>query len=130
VSVFTLVSRSSTIEFGKKIGKTIFIVKDTPGFIVNGLMMPYSVNAILMLENDVASKEDIDVSINLGLDYPMGSLTLADLIGLDTVLFVMEAMYQDYRDLGYAPPPLLKKMVAAGWLGRKTGKGFYDYRMA
>ncbi len=115
-------------EFGASVGKTVVIAKDTPGFIVNVLLMPYLVNAINMLDAGIATREDIDTGINLGLNHPMGPLTLADLIGLDTVLFVISAIYEEFRDQRYAPPPLLRKMVTAGWLGRKTGKGFYDYK--
>ena len=114
-------------EFGKSLGKTIVVAKDTPGFIVNDLMIPYLLHAIRMLDAGVATKEDIDTAINLGLGHPMGPLTLSDLIGLDTVLFVASAMYEEFKEPQYTPPPLLKKMVAAGWLGRKTGKGFYEY---
>jgi len=114
-------------EFGKSLGKTIVIAKDTPGFIVNDLMIPYLLHAIRMLNAGVATKEDIDTAINLGLGHPMGPLALSDLIGLDTALFVASAMYEEFKEPQYAPPPLLKKMVAAGWLGRKTGKGFYEY---
>ncbi len=115
-------------EFGKALGKTVVIAKDTPGFLVNYLLMPYLMDAIDMYDSGVASKEDIDAAIHLGLNHPMGPLTLADLIGLDTCLFVTSAIYEEFKDVSYAPPPLLKKMVTAGWLGRKTGKGFYDYK--
>ena len=81
-----------------------------------------------MLEASIATREDIDTAINLGLGHPMGPLTLADLIGLDTTLFVCDAMYEEFKDPQYAAPPLLKKMVTADWLGRKTGKGFYEYK--
>ena len=130
--VRTIATSDETLEvgksFGESLGKSIIIAKDTPGFIVNCLLMPYLVNAINMLDAGVATREDIDTGINLGLNHPMGPLTLADLIGLDTVLFVISAIYEEFRDLRYAPPPLLRKMVTAGWLGRKTGKGFYDYK--
>ena len=130
--VKTIATRDETLEagkeFGKSVGKTIVIAQDTPGFIVNRLLMPNLNNAIRMLDAGVATREDIDTAIHLGLNHPMGPLTLADLIGLDTVLFVTEATYEEFRDPQYAAPPLLKKMVTAGWLGRKTGKGFYDYK--
>ena len=115
-------------EFGKSLGKTVVIAKDTPGFLVNSLLMPFLMDAIRMYEAGVATKEDIDTAIRLGLNHPMGPLTLADLIGLDTCLFVTSAIYEEFKDPKYNPPPLLRKMVTAGWLGRKTGKGFYDYK--
>jgi 3-hydroxybutyryl-CoA dehydrogenase len=109
------------------VGKTIVVAKDTPGFIANYLEMPYLLNAMKMMDNGVATKEDIDTTMKLGFNHPMGPLTLSDLIGLDTILFVVDAIYEDTRDVQYAAPPILRKMVTAGWLGRKTGKGFYDY---
>ena len=115
-------------EFGKSLGKTIVIAKDTPGFLVNYLLMPFLMDAIRMLDAGVATKEDIDTAIRLGLNHPMGPLTLADLIGLDTCFFVTSAIYEEFKDPKYNPPPLLRKMVTAGRLGRKTGKGFYDYK--
>jgi len=114
-------------EFGKSLGKTIVTAQDVPGFIVNRLMTPFLLDAIRMLEAGVASREDIDTAINLGLNHPMGPLTLSDLIGLDVVLFIVDAIYEEFKDPKFAAPPLLRKMVTAGWLGRKTGKGFYDY---
>ncbi|MFC2067946.1 3-hydroxyacyl-CoA dehydrogenase family protein [Chloroflexota bacterium] len=114
-------------EFGKKLGKTIVVAQDMPGFIVNRLLQPYLNNAIHMLDSGFATKEDIDTAIKLGLNHPMGPLTLADFIGLDTELFLADAMYEELKDPQYAPPPLLRKMVTAGQLGRKTGKGFYNY---
>jgi len=129
--VRTIATSGETLEAGKafsqSLGKTIVIAKDTPGFIVNCLLMPYLLNTIRMLDAGVATREDIDTSINLGLGHPMGPLTLADLIGLDTILFVVDAMYEEFRDPQYAAPPLLRKMVTAGWLGQKKKKGFYDY---
>jgi 3-hydroxybutyryl-CoA dehydrogenase len=115
-------------EFGKTLDKTIVIAKDMPGFIVNRLLVPYLFNAVRMLESGVATREDIDTGINLGLNHPLGPLSLFDLIGLDTMMFIGDAMYDEFKDPQYAPPPLLRKMVATGWLGRKTQKGFYEYR--
>ena len=115
-------------SFGKSLGKTIVTTKDGPGFIVNRLTIPFILNSIHMLESGVASKEDIDTSINLGLNHPMGPLALADLVGLDTILFIANGIYDGFQEPQYVAPPLLKKMVTAGWLGRKTGKGFYDYK--
>jgi len=129
--VKTIATSGETLEigqtFGKSLGKTIVIAQDTPGFIVNRLLMPYLLNAIRMLDAGVATKEDIDAGINLGLNHPMGPLTLADLIGNDTVLFIANTLYDEFKEPQYAPPSLLRKMVTAGWLGRKTGKGFYEY---
>lgn len=129
--VRTIVTSGETLEtgqtFGKSLGKTVVIAQDTPGFIVNRLLIPYLLNAIRMLDAGVATKEDIDTGINLGLNHPMGPLTLADFIGNDTVLFIVNALYDEFKEPQYAPPSLLGKMVTAGWLGRKTGKGFYEY---
>jgi len=129
--VRTIATSDETLEigksFGKSLGKTIVIAQDTPGFVVNRLLIPYLLNAIHMLDTGVATKEDIDAGINLGLNHPMGPLTLADLIGNDTVLFIANALYDEFKEPQYAPPSLLRKMVTAGWLGRKTGKGFYEY---
>jgi 3-hydroxybutyryl-CoA dehydrogenase len=115
------------IEFGKSLGKTVVLAKDIPGFLINRPMMPFILESIRMYESGAASKEDIDTAISLGLNHPMGPLTLADHIGLDTVCLVCSAIYEETKDHKYVPPILLKKMVAAGNLGRKTGKGFYDY---
>ncbi len=115
-------------EFGESVGKTVVVAqKDNPGFIVNLLFIPYALDAIRALENGVATKEDIDTAIKLGMNHPMGPFTLMDFVGLDTMLYVADAMYEEYRDPRYAAPPLLRRMVTAGYLGRKTGKGFYDY---
>ncbi|MCL7455232.1 MAG: 3-hydroxybutyryl-CoA dehydrogenase [Anaerolineae bacterium] len=114
-------------EFGASLGKTMVTAKDTPGFIVNRLLMPYILDAVHIYENGLASKEDIDTAIHLGLNHPMGPLTLLDFVGLDTCLFIADAMYEEYKDARYAAPPLLRRMVLAGHLGRKSGKGFYDY---
>jgi 3-hydroxybutyryl-CoA dehydrogenase len=115
-------------EFGKSLGKTVVVAKDTPGFIVNRLLMPFILNAIRMLEAGVASGEDIDTAITLGLNHPMGPLTLTDFLGSDTLYYGASDMYEKYKETQYAPPVLLQKMIAAGWYGRKSGKGFYDYR--
>jgi len=115
-------------EFGKSIGKTTIIAPDTPGFIVNRLLMPFMLGAFQMLESGLATKEDIDTGVKLGLGHPMGPLALADLIGMDTILYIANAIYEELKDPLYAPPIILRKMVAAGWLGRKSGKGFYEYK--
>jgi 3-hydroxybutyryl-CoA dehydrogenase len=110
-----------------RLGKVVVHAQDRAGFIVNMLLVPYIVDAIRMYESGFASKEDIDKGMTNGAGYPMGPLTLGDLIGLDTMLFVTESLYEEYRETRYAPPPLLKRMVEAGLLGRKTGRGFYRY---
>jgi 3-hydroxybutyryl-CoA dehydrogenase len=115
------------IEFVKSLGKTAIVAKDTPGFVVNRQLAPFIFNAIRMLEDGVATREDIDAGVKLGLNHPIGPLQLADFIGLDTVYFGAVDMYEKFKEPQYAPPVLLGKMVTAGWLGRKTGKGFYDY---
>lgn len=111
----------------ERLGKVVVHAQDRAGFIVNMLLVPYIVDAIRMYESGFASKEDIDKGMMNGAGYPMGPLTLGDLIGLDTMLFVAESLYEEYRESRYAPPPLLKRMVEAGLLGRKTGRGFYTY---
>lgn len=114
-------------EFGESLGKTIVIAKDTPGFIVNRLLSPFILNAIRMLEAGMATRDDIDNAVRLGLNHPMGPLQLADLIGLDTINNSANSRYEELKEAQYAPPTLLKRMVKAGWLGRKTGRGFYEY---
>jgi 3-hydroxybutyryl-CoA dehydrogenase len=130
--VKTIITDDDTVASSKKfcesVGKTVVIAKDAPGFIVNRLMTPFILNAIKMLENGVASREDIDTAINLGLNHPMGPLALVDLIGLDTFVSFADAQYEAFREDQFVVPTLLRKMVAAGWLGRKTKKGFYDYK--
>ena len=101
--------------------------KDRAGFIVNMLLCPYIIDAIRMYETGFASKEDIDAAMVNGASYPMGPLALSDLIGNDTMLAVAESLFEEFREARYAPPPLLKRMVEAGLLGRKTGHGFYQY---
>ena len=115
-------------EFGKSIGKTVVVAKDTPGFIVNRLMLPELLNAVRMLEAGVATREDIDNAVVLGLNHPMGPLALADLVGLDVILSLANTLYNEFKDPQFAPPVLLSRMVSAGWLGRKKGKGFYEYK--
>ncbi len=112
---------------GERLNKQVIYAKDNPGFIVNLLLVPYLFDAVRALENGVASKEDIDTGIRLGLNHPMGPFTLMDFVGLDTCLFIGDAMYQEFKDARYAAPPLLRRMVTAGLLGRKSGRGFYSY---
>jgi 3-hydroxybutyryl-CoA dehydrogenase len=114
-------------QFGASLGKTMVTAKDTPGFIVNRLLIPYVLDAVRVYQDGLATKEDIDTAIKLGLNHPMGPLTLLDFVGLDTCLFIADAMFDEYKDPRYAAPPLLRRMVLAGQLGRKSGKGFYDY---
>jgi 3-hydroxybutyryl-CoA dehydrogenase len=115
-------------KFGESLGKTNVIAQDAPGFIVNRLWLPFLLHCIKLYEDGVASREDIDNAIQLGLGYPMGPLTLADMVGIDVVKFVSDALYEQLKDPRYIVPTLVDKMVTAGWLGRKTGKGFYDYK--
>ncbi len=114
-------------EFGESLGKTIIVAKDNPGFIVNLLLVPYLLDCVRALENGVATKEDIDTGIKLGLNHPMGPFELLDFVGLDTTLFIADAMFEEFKDPRYAAPPLLRRMVTAGHIGRKAGKGFYEY---
>ena len=114
--------------FAEACGKSPVEVKDQAGFIVNALLFPYLNNAVRLLENGVATREDIDEAMKGGCNFPMGPLALLDLVGLDTSLAIIEALYAEFRDPNYAPVPLLKRMVAAEQLGRKSGKGFYDYK--
>ncbi len=116
------------VEFAEQVlGKSIIRSRDRAGFIVNGLLMPYVLSAIRMLESGFATAEDIDAGMVKGCNHPMGPLALADLIGLDTAKGVAESMYGEFKEPLYAPPALLCRMVEAGMLGRKTGKGFYEY---
>jgi 3-hydroxybutyryl-CoA dehydrogenase len=109
------------------IGKTPVIAKDAPGFVVNRLLVPYLLDAIRVYESGLASLEDIDNGMKLGCGHPMGPLTLADFVGLDTTYSIANIMFEEFREARFAPPPLLKRMVLAGRLGRKSGRGFYDY---
>ncbi len=115
-------------EWVQAVGKAPVKTKDSTAFIVNRLLVPYLLDAIRVYEGGLASLEDIDQAMKLGCGYPMGPFTLLDLVGLDTTMFVAEVMFEEFREPRYAPPPLLKRMVMAGRLGRKSGKGFYDYR--
>jgi 3-hydroxybutyryl-CoA dehydrogenase len=114
-------------EYGAALGKTTVLSRDRAGFIVNTLLIPYLNDAIRMLEEGFASREDIDAAIDLGLNHPMGPLRLADLIGLDTCAQIGDVLYEEFKDARFAPPPLLRRMVAAHQLGRKSGRGFYEY---
>ena len=129
--VRTLLSSDDTIAeakaFAEACGKSPVVVEDRAGFIVNGLLFPYLNNAVRMLENRTASRDDIDAAMKGGCNFPMGPLALLDLVGLDTSLAILDALYTEFRDPNYAAVPLLRRMVAAGHLGRKSGQGFYDY---
>ncbi|MBI3734323.1 MAG: 3-hydroxybutyryl-CoA dehydrogenase [Chloroflexi bacterium] len=114
--------------FGQSLGKQVIVAKDTPGFIVNALLVPYLLDAVRMLEEGIAAKEDIDTGIHLGLNHPMGPLTLLDFVGIDTTLYIADAMFAETKNARYAAPVLMRRMVTAGYYGRKTGKGFYEYR--
>jgi 3-hydroxybutyryl-CoA dehydrogenase len=115
------------LAFGAKLGKVVVKTDDRTGFIVNRLLVPYLLDAIRALEEGVASTEDIDNSMKLGCGYPMGPLTLLDFVGNDTTLYIANIMFDEFKERRFAPPPLLKRLVAAGWNGRKSGRGFYDY---
>jgi 3-hydroxybutyryl-CoA dehydrogenase len=129
--VKTISTSDDTIEslksFGQAAGKIVVLAKDTPGFIVNLLLVPYLLDAIRALESGVASREDIDNGMKLGCGHPMGPLTLLDFVGLDTTYYIANIMFDEFKDARYAAPPLLRRMVLAGHYGRKSGKGFYDY---
>ena len=118
---------SAVDTFAKGLPKTVVSAQDTPGFVVNRLLVPYILDAIRVLESGIATKEDIDAGMVLGCGHPMGPLTLLDFVGLDTTLYIAEIMFDEFKEPRFAPPPLLKRMVLAGWHGRKSGRGFYDY---
>ncbi|MFN8635922.1 MAG: 3-hydroxybutyryl-CoA dehydrogenase [Chloroflexota bacterium] len=113
--------------FGEGLGKRVIVSKDRAGFIVNMLLVPYLMEAIRMFEAGFATREDIDLGMMLGTNHPMGPLTLLDYVGLDTAYFIANILFDEFKESKYAPPPLLKQMVTAGFLGRKSGRGFYDY---
>ena len=129
--VKAITTSDETIEFGRawgvRLDKTTVESRDRAGFIVNMLLIPYLNSAVRLLEEGFATREDIDTAIHLGLNHPMGPLRLIDLIGVDTTMYVANVLYEEFKEPLYAPPPLLKRMVTAGHLGRKTGRGFYEY---
>jgi 3-hydroxybutyryl-CoA dehydrogenase len=129
--VKTVRSSPETVEaglaFARKLGKTPILTKDSPGFVVNLLLVPYLLDAIRALEKGVASVEDIDTGMKLGTGYPMGPFTLLDFVGLDTTYYIANIMFDEFKSPQYAAPTLLKRMVHAGYHGRKSGTGFYDY---
>jgi 3-hydroxybutyryl-CoA dehydrogenase len=127
--VRSIATSDQTVEelrtFAESLAKTPIVAKDTAGFVVNFLLIPYMLSAVRMYENGIATKEDIDTGMKLGCGYPMGPFELLDYVGLDTTLYAAEAIYKEYPDPAYAPPTLLRRMVQAGRYGRKNGKGFY-----
>ena len=129
--VKTIATTQDTVDtlfdFAKKLGKEPILAQDTPGFVVNRLLIPYLLYAIRVYEQGLASKEDIDKGMRLGCGYPMGPFELLDFVGLDTTYYIAEIMFDEFKDPMMAAPPLLKRMVLAGRYGRKSGKGFYDY---
>jgi 3-hydroxybutyryl-CoA dehydrogenase len=129
--VKTILTSRETLDkarsFSESLGKTTWLAKDAPGFLSTRLLIPYILDAIRLLESGFASKEDIDTCVTLSFNHPMGPLTLADLIGLDVIYNISEAMFKEFKDPKFATPILLGKMVTTGQLGRKTGKGFYNY---
>ena len=115
------------VAFGQRLGKTVVRTSDRTGFIVNRLLVPYLLDAVRALEEGVGSVEDIDNSMKIGCGYPMGPFTLLDFVGLDTTYYISIIMFDEFKEKRFASPPLLKRMVLAGWNGRKAGRGFYDY---
>jgi 3-hydroxybutyryl-CoA dehydrogenase len=132
--VKTIMTSPETVETVKKwgatLGKKVVVAPDVGGFIVTRLFTPFLLGAVRMLEAGIATRDDIDLSMKMAVNHPMGPLEVIDFIGLDTELSIAESLYEETREAKYAPPLLLRKMVAAGWLGRKTGKGFYDYTLS
>ena len=117
----------SVFGFAQSLGKEPITAPDKPGFIVNRLLVPYLLDAVRSHEQGLGTVEDIDKGMKLGTGYPMGPFTLLDFVGLDTTYYIANIMFEEYREPAYAPPPLLKRMVLAGRLGRKSGHGFYKY---
>ena len=130
--VRTLTTTDETLEtvraVGERLGKRMIVSKDRGGFIVSYLLVPYLLDAIRMLEQGFASKEDIDLGMMLGTSYPMGPFTLLDFVGLDTTVHIADVLFEEFKEQRFAAPTLLRQMVAAGWLGRKSGRGFYNYQ--
>lgn len=130
--VRTLTTSDEALEtvraVGERLGKRMIVSKDRGGFIVNYLLIPYMIDAVRLLEQGFASKEDIDLGMMLGANHPMGPFTLADFVGLDTTLHVANVLFEEFKEQRFAAPTLLRQMVAAGWLGRKSGRGFYNYQ--
>ncbi len=130
--VRTIMTSRETIDtvkqWGATLGKTVVVAPDVGGFIVTRLFTPFLLGAVRMLEEGIATRDEIDVSMKLAVNHPMGPLEVVDFIGLDTELSIAESLYAETKEAKYAPPLLLKKMVTAGWLGRKTGRGFYEYK--
>ncbi len=130
--VKTIMTSDETIDAVKKwgatLGKTVVVAPDVGGFIVTRLFTPFLLGAVRMLEAGIATRDEIDISMKMAVNHPMGPLEVIDFIGLDTELSIAESLFEETKEIKYAPPLLLRKMVTAGWLGRKTGKGFYDYK--
>src|SRR5436190_15627052 len=118
---------ATAFAFAKSLGKEPVSCRDNSGFIVNRLLVPYILDAIRAFEEGVGSIADIDKAMQLGCGYPMGPFTLLDFVGLDTTYYITHVMFEEYKERRFAAPPLLKRLVLAGWYGQKTGKGFYDY---
>ncbi len=117
----------ASCAFGEKVGKVVVRAKDSPGFVVNLLLVPYLLDAIRALEAGVATKEDIDAGMKLGCGHPMGPLQLLDFVGLDTTLYIADIMFHEFKEFRYSAPPMLRRLVASGRNGMKAGRGFYDY---
>src|SRR5437588_1703020 len=130
--VRTLTTSDESLEtvraVGERLGKRMIVSKDRAGFIVNYLLVPYMLDAVRLLEQGFASKEDIDLGMMLGAGYPMGPFTLADFVGLDTAVHIADVLFDEFKESRFAAPTLLRQMVATGWLGRKSGRGFYNYQ--